>query len=102
MEAVTAQKDGGRPSRRGTGSWILILGLVFFAMVGLQLLGELTTRKSIGMRIQCRANLRMLTDAKARWARDNGMSSNAVPTEADLIGEEKYIGGAAELTPWER
>lgn len=40
----------------------------------------------------CLSNLRLLAKAKETWAADNQRPSNAIPTDIDLFGPNRYMG----------
>jgi len=52
---------------------------------------EFKRARTESARVSCPANLKAIEGAKAAWAVENKMDSNAVPTSAQLFGPTNYI-----------
>ena len=49
------------------------------------------SRRRMNYATACIGNLKTIEGAKATWALENNQSSNAIPADAELFGETKYI-----------
>lgn len=71
---------------------ILPLVLVLAALAVLTISNWQSPRPRItAARNPCINNLRMMHEAKQKWARDHGKSGADTPTFADLVGENRYL-----------
>jgi hypothetical protein len=72
-------------------SVVSVFGGLMVVAVALALFSEKVPDRRVSPHVACLSNLKTLEGVKSVWALENSMSSNAVPTEADLVGPGKYI-----------